>query len=253
MMTLTEKRGGQALIVAGGQTDAGQLREEIQKLRQAGGILIAADRGLEVLLRLLQSMKTDTEAEADTEKAVSSLEAGFLPDIAVGDFDSVSPETLAVFQRYGAIRWERHRPEKDESDTELAFTIAEEAGVSRILLMGVTGTRIDHMLSNVHLLKRGMNSGIECFLLDAHNRVRLVSEGCTFWKAGNPYPFVSFLPLTMEVTHVKLTGFKYPLADYHMVLGVECARCVSNEIAAGADEAHLEFDEGLLLVIESRD
>lgn len=249
MTTQTEKQGRQALIVAGGQTDGCQLKEEIQKLRQAGGILIVADSGLEVLSRLLHSMKAETKADA--EQGISALETMFLPDIAVGDFDSVSPETLAVFQRYDTIRFERHRPEKDESDTELAFTIAEENGVSRILLMGVTGTRLDHMLSNIHLLKRGMDSGIDCILLDAHNRVHLTAEGCVFHKDSNSYPFVSFLPVTMEVTHVKLTGFKYPLDDYHMVLGVECARCVSNEIVA--EEAVLTFAEGLVLVVEARD
>jgi len=55
----------------------------------------------------------------------------------------------------------------------------------------------------------------------------------------------------MEVTHLRLTGFKYPLSDHHMVLGVECGHCISNELAA--EEAVLEFAEGLVLAIESSD
>lgn len=217
-----------ALIVAGGRIDAGQLHIQVQQNRTEGGLLIAADRGLEALIQ--QKIR---------------------PDVAVGDFDSVSEETLAAYMADAGIRFERHRPEKNESDTELAFSIAREAGAERIVILGATGTRLDHMLANVHLLKEAFDLGLECFLLDRHNRVRLVSGRTVFRREESPYPYISFVPLTMEVTHMRLTGFKYPLSDHHMVLGVECGHCISNELAA--EEAVLEFASGLLLAIESKD
>ena len=217
-----------ALIVSGGQIDCDQLKEEICKLREAGGMLIAADSGLDALRQI-----------------------GVLPDVAVGDFDSVNPETLASCMKYDGFRMERHCPQKNESDTELAFRIAAEAGVRKLLLMGATGTRLDHVFSNVHLLKEAMDQKMECCLLDAHNRIRLAAGRMVFHKEDSPYPYISFVPLTMEVTHIKLTGFKYPLEDHHMVLGVECGHCISNEIAE--EEAVLEFETGLLLAIESKD
>lgn len=232
-----------ALIVSGGQTDPEQLEQQIQSLRAKEGILIAADSGLEVLDQLiLQENQQEIPMENSTV---------FVPDVAVGDFDSVDPQVLERFQQRGEIRWERHRPEKNETDTELAFTIALEAGVTDVILMGVTGTRLDHVLSNVHLLKAAMDHGVSCQLLDAHNRIRLVDRGMVFSMAEDPYPFVSFLPLTMEVKGITLTGFKYPLKDHHLILGQECGLCVSNELAA--EEAVLSFDQGLLLVIEARD
>lgn len=217
-----------ALIVAGGQVDAGQLGEQERQVRAAGGLVIAADRGLEALRR-----------------------QGLWPDVAVGDFDSVSEETLALYMADPRIRFERHRPEKNESDTELAFCIAREAGVKEVRILGATGTRLDHVLANVHLLKEAFDLGMECCLLDCHNRIRLAAGKTVFRRAECPYPYISFVPLTMEVTHLRLTGFKYPLIDHHMVLGVECGHCISNELAA--EEAVLEFSEGLLLAIESKD
>lgn len=217
-----------ALIVSGGNVDAGQLREQASRIREAGGLLIAADSGLEMLKTL--ELK---------------------PDVAVGDFDSVSEETLAFYTARQGIRFERHRPEKNESDTELAFSIAKEAGATELLLLGAVGTRLDHVLANIHLLKEALDWGIPCVILDCHNRIRLVTGRTVFRRAECPYPYISFIPLTMEVTHIRLTGFKYPLADHHMRLGVECGHCVSNEIAA--QEAVLEFESGLLLAIESRD
>lgn len=228
-----------ALIVSGGQTDSEQLRQQIRELRSKGGVLIAADSGLEVLDQLIgQEILLETGAM-------------YVPDVAVGDFDSVDPQVLERFQKYGQIRFERHRPEKNETDTELAFTIAQEAGIDQILLMGATGTRLDHVLSNVHLLKAAMDRGMECQLLDKHNRIRLVDRRTVFSRSQWEYSFVSFIPLTMEVKGITLTGFKYPLKDHDLHLGQECGLCVSNELAA--EEAVLDLTQGLLLVIEARD
>ena len=228
-----------ALIVSGGQTDPTQLRQQIQKLREADGLLIAADSGLEALDQLI---RLESQGEVC---------AAYVPDVAVGDFDSVEPQVLERFVRYGQIRFERHRPEKNETDTELAFTIAQESGVTDVTLMGATGTRLDHVLSNIHLLKAAMDRGLSCQLLDLHNRIRLVRGRTAFFKSEESYPFVSFVPLTMEVKGITLTGFKYPLVSHDLILGQECGLCVSNELAA--EEAVLDFTQGLLLVIEARD
>ena len=51
-------------------------------------------------------------------KAVKEL--GLVPDYIVGDFDSVSNEIREDFHQYPNIVWEQHKPEKNETDTELA-------------------------------------------------------------------------------------------------------------------------------------
>ena len=214
-----------ALIISGGQVDLEQLRQQIQSLRSQNGLLIAADSGLEALDQLIR------------QETQPGSEEGYVPDVAVGDFDSVDPQVLEHFQQRSHIQWERHRPEKNETDTELAFTIAKEAGVTDIILMGATGTRLD--------------LGLGCQLLDRHNRIRLVSGRTVFIKSEESYPFVSFVPLTMEVKGVTLQGFKYPLVDHDLTLGQECGLCVSNELEEA--EAVLDFVQGLLLVVEARD
>ena len=42
------------------------------------------------------------------------------PDLLVGDMDSVAPQVLAALQE-GGCRLQRHSPDKDETDTELAL------------------------------------------------------------------------------------------------------------------------------------
>mgnify|MGYP001623310777 CR=1 FL=1 len=217
-----------AFIAAGGQIDVLQFREQAEAVRRQKGLLIAADRGLEAFQA-----------------------AGLVPDAAVGDFDSVDPAVLHAFSSNPAIRFERHRPEKNQSDTELAFFIAKEAGAKKVILMGVTGTRLDHVLSNIHLLIEGRNQGVDCCLLDAHNRIRLAESPMVFQREGSPFPYISFIPLSPEVEGITLEGFKYPLTAHHMVLGKECSLCVSNELAG--EKGILTFDSGLLLAVESRD
>ena len=51
------------------------------------------------------------------------------------------------------------------------------------------------------------------------------------------------------VTGITLKGFKYIVENYD--LSIEFSRGVSNEILD--DEAEISFDEGYLLVIESKD
>jgi len=218
--------------------DAGQSAVSLMSRESAGrhgcGLLIAADRGLEALRQA---------RELCGESA--------LPDVAVGDFDSVSAGTLAFFEGLGGIRFERHRPEKNQSDTELALAVAAESGAEDVLLMGVTGTRLDHMLSNVLLLKEGRDMGLRCTLLDAHNRLRLLAGRTVFRREDSPYSYISFLPLTARVEGITLRGFRYPLEGYSMELGAECGLCVSNEIRDR--EAVVDFSGGLLLAIESKD
>ena len=41
------------------------------------------------------------------------------------------------------------KPEKDASDTEIGLRLALELGCDDIILLGATGTRVDHLWGNV--------------------------------------------------------------------------------------------------------
>jgi thiamine pyrophosphokinase len=45
---------------------------------------------------------------------------------------------------------------KDLTDTEMALTWAIQQQAEEIILLGVTGTRFDHTLANVHLLRSSL-------------------------------------------------------------------------------------------------
>ena len=60
---------------------------------------------------------------------------------------------------------------------------------------------------------------------------------------------MKLLPFSEEVTGVTLEGFKYPLLDD--TLKRFCTLGVSNEIVE--ENAKVQLEEGILVVIESRD
>ena len=214
------------LIITGGKLDLAFARSFLEK--ETFDKIIAVDGGL---------------------KAVKEL--GLVPDYIVGDFDSVSNEIREEFRQYPFIVWEQHKPEKNETDTELARNRALTLSCDEIVFLGATGGRIDHMIGNIHALKTCMERGIAAYIVDAQNRLSLLDGARTFSKEKQWGKYVSFAPYTEEVTGITLTGFKYPLKDKTIYRGEEVGLCISNEIAE--DTAAITLEEGILICIESHD
>lgn len=214
------------LIVTGGRLDLDFARSFLK--REVFDKVIAVDGGLEM-------------AEA----------LGLMPDYVVGDFDTVKPSVLARFHQVPYIVWEQHRPEKNETDTELARSRALTLGCDRIVFLGATGGRLDHMLGNIHVLYACLQKGVEAWIVDKRNRLYLLDEGKTFCRDQLWGSYVSFLPYTEQVTGITLTGFKYPLNKKTIRRGEEAGLCISNEL--DKEEAVLEFEDGVLICVESKD
>ena len=176
-------------------------------------------------------------------------EAEILPDLILGDFDSVDEESYEYFKTVCPERMEQFPTHKDETDTELALLRAIEAGADAVTMIGATGTRLDHVMGNIQMLKLALDRHVSCQIVDAHNRIRMVQGEVTLKKADQFGKYVSLLPFTPEVTGITLKGFAYEVDDFTLVSGI--ARGVSNELDAETATTHCK--DGILLVIESRD
>ncbi|MCD8231533.1 MAG: thiamine diphosphokinase [Clostridiales bacterium] len=176
-------------------------------------------------------------------------EASVVPDVILGDFDSADTEALRYFKERYPERMEVFPAEKDETDTELALLRAVELGADAVTILGGTGTRLDHVLGNLHLLKMAMDAGVPCAIVDPHNRIRMTDCGMTLRKEEQFGDYVSLIPFTPQVEGLTLRGFAYEVEDFTLQSGK--ARGVSNEIRG--DAAVIEMKSGILLVIEARD
>ena len=176
-------------------------------------------------------------------------EVGLSVHCIVGDFDTVNAALLNKYIKKKNLYVEQHRPEKDETDTELALHIAMKRGSKKITILGATGGRLDHFIGNLHLLLQPLQREIPCVLLDQWNRIRLINHNMVLSEKDAFGTYISFLPFTDEVQDVSLIGFKYPL--YHRNLKKGNTLGVSNERIAS--EARIHIGNGILICIESRD
>ena len=132
---------------------------------------------------------------------------------------------------------------------ELGMRKAMELRCSQVILLGATGTRLDHTLTNIQCLPILEEAGITATIVDKHNRIRLLMGKTILHRSQQFGKYVSFLPFGGDVEGVTLKGFEYPLEDFY--LPYVNSRSVSNEIAQ--EKAEVSFTKGRLLMIESRD
>ena len=99
------------------------------------------------------------------------------------------------------------------------------------------------------LLGIGLKENADIQLVDAYNRIRMIDKSIKLVKTEQFGNFVSLLPYAGEVKEVTLKGFKYSLEKHTM--GSFSSLGISNEIVE--EEAEILFEEGILLLIESRD
>jgi thiamine pyrophosphokinase len=149
---------------------------------------------------------------------------------------------------------ERSRPDKDQSDTELAIDAALRLGADGVVIVGALGgPRIDHALANIGLLAMPELAGRSAVILDGRSRVSLVRapgpDGGAVTRAlpGRLGGVISLLPVGPGVDGVTTNGLAYPLADEPLPPGR--ARGLSN-VRTSAD-ASIVVGRGLLLIVES--
>lgn len=178
------------------------------------------------------------------------LKRNIKPLIAFGDFDSVSSEEL-MFIEDRVIELKKYKPEKDETDMELAFNWALDQNPSIIRLFGATGGRLDHLFANVHLLLnqyKTKNTAHVC-LIDRNNIIFIKEAGSYTIEKITTKKYISFVPLTLNIRNLTLEGFKFPLKNRHISIG--STLCISNELIS--DYGTFSFSEGILIVIRSHD
>ncbi len=200
----------------------------------------------------LSFMKTyEAEYIIGVDHGLAFLKAcGIVPDYIVGDFDSLAPEILVWYKSHTKVPIREYNPVKDATDTCIALEHAMEQGSREVVILGATGTRLDHVLCNIQILKRAHRAGIKAAIVDAHNYITLpLDNPLTLRREEQFGKYVSFFPLEETVEGLTLTGFAYPL-HRHCLRNME-GLGVSNEIAA--DTAQVTWEGGTLLMIQSRD
>jgi thiamine pyrophosphokinase len=168
--------------------------------------------------------------------------AGIIPDLIVGDMDSLDAQKQAYYEARGCP-FIRHPRRKDETDTELALHEAFRMEPVEIWIWGALGHRMDHALANISLLVQGMDKGVEVKLIDEWCELFLIAGRMVL--DGEIGQTVSLFPFTGPAIGVTLTGFEFPLTKAVMEIGRPYG--VSNRLMTV--RGVIEVDSGCLLAV----
>jgi len=168
-----------------------------------------------------------------------AVKMGLSVSAVVGDFDSIK----SIPQDVTAIKYPS---KKDMTDTELAIEYARGKGFNDFLLIAMTGSRLDHTLANILLLKGFLGRNEHAVILDEHNKIMLTDSVLHLCEPTGS--IVSLLPLS-DCHGVSTENFEYPLHNASLLRGTTLG--ISNIMTT--QHAAVSLNEGLLLVVVARD
>jgi thiamine pyrophosphokinase len=172
--------------------------------------------------------------------ANAARELGARPAAIVGDFDSITSETLTHFADVPKIRDE----DQNRTDTEKAIEYALSQGAfDEITLLGATSGRIDHVLGHIGLLRKYLG-GVRLVMESGDGRVYLAGADVELQRPRGTV--VSFFAVGSPVEGVTTTNLRYPLQGRTLELGIQDS--ISNVVEA--TPAWIRFKRGHLLVVE---
>src|SRR3989304_233460 len=100
----------------------------------------------------LKDLRDDDYVIGVDRAAYWLIQHGIAPHAAVGDFDSVTAgEFVLIRKKSGTLI--RYPAIKDATDTELAVHAAIRREPEEVIIFGGVGSRLDHVLGNIHLLE----------------------------------------------------------------------------------------------------
>lgn len=158
------------------------------------------------------------------------------PNLIIGDFDSINkPET--------EIETIVLPKEKDDTDTFYGVKEAIKRGFNEILLVGVTGNRLDHTLGNLSALLYLYNQGKSAMIIDDYSIMQIVDDKPVTIKSAK---YFSLLNISGTAKGVNIENAKYPLKD--ATIKSDYSYCVSNELI-DKKEAQIYVEDGQMLLI----
>lgn len=167
----------------------------------------------------------------------SAKELGLVPDLVVGDMDSIvsgiedGPEIITA------------PVQKDETDSMLCVDILHSRGFDEILFFGAMGGRCDHSFANITLLLYAAKIGIRLEIVHENTHIFVIDSYTEI--SGEKGDTFSLFALGGNADGITANGFLYPLNGE--TLYADNPRGVSNELISG--KATVSLENGYLLAI----
>lgn len=157
---------------------------------------------------------------------------GGVPDIIIGDMDSLSDENKA---RYSDIII--HKADQETNDQTKAVQYLLSRGITRIAIVGATGRREDHTIANIALTAEYMAMGAEV--------VSYTDSGCFIPCRDNKTlqctPNAQVSIFNINATALRSEGLDYPIYDFTALWQGTLNCCRSGEFIISAQGDYIVF------------
>lgn len=164
-------------------------------------------------------------------------ENGLLPDIVIGDFDSlgVVPQGETVIKL---------NPVKDITDMHAAVDRGIEKGYRKFVLYGATGGRLDHTLANLQLIASLSQKGYKAEIVDEKSIITAVTDGKICFDSSYS-GYISLFSHTEKCEGITIKGLKYNLDNSCITNSFPLG--VSNEFIGG--ESEISIKKGTAIIV----
>lgn len=164
--------------------------------------------------------------------------AGVIPDMIVGDFDSYNGELPDDCE---IIKLDSH---KDDTDLLHCVDVALARGYKKFTILAATGGRFDHTFANVSVLMYLNKKGAEGEIISEKEIIRFLSNGEYSFNGYKGKTF-SLFPFGCERVNATYRGAEYPLDGDYLI--AENPMGVSNVFVL--DEANVKINYGNAIIV----
>lgn len=209
--------------------------------------------------------------------ALNSLELNIIPDVIIGDMDSITAgivsrlnskigtakidymqvnnsgknnkdktdnQNLSGNNTAREVKFMNFKKDKDESDTQLCLDYLVNEGFDKILILGALGGKEEHSLANIFLLSNPSYDSRDIRILTENSEIFVMKK--SFNIQGETGKKISFFSLTPFTYFINISGFKYKLKNEKLLFSP--VRGLSNEFIK--NNAKVEISEGILLIVK---
>lgn len=170
--------------------------------------------------------------------ANSARKIGIIPDFIIGDLDSVTLSTLKYFDKKSTIMQFKRQ---NDTDVEKCLKFAIKKKFDEVVLLGVTGNRLDHTICNLGIVIKFFDKIIvhisaEDSFLSAYNKSVVIKS-----KINETISLYAF----DEHTFITSKGLKYPLKNSNLAFGEK----ESTSNVATLERIELIISGGIVFII----
>lgn len=158
------------------------------------------------------------------------IERGNIPDVIIGDGDSLSEENR---RKFGHIL--HYNSDQETNDQTKAVNFLLSQGKKNIIIVGATGKREDHTLGNISLLIDYMRDGAHVCTLTDYAIILPCHNTRTFsYLAGKQVSIINF-----GARGLRGDGLLYPLSDFTNWWQGTLNECTAQEFTIHAEGDYL--------------